>query len=201
MKTTDFDHIIRNAVLQDSEPYSEMQEGKERVWKKISPQKKYRSVQMYVGMLAAAAVTLLLTIGFFMQRPSDAAFLAGRSVKLVPVGFFSTQATNSYSQERIVYRSFFLASETIHDTVFISKSEPVYITVLDTFFLEKEDVVVPSEYYFAEMDEFEKAEEPKEVRGILWWKKKPLYPENVAEVNVPIEGRGGIFMHLFGRNN
>jgi len=201
MKTTDFDHIIRNAVLHNSAPDSEIQEGKDRVWKKISPQKKFRPMQLYAGMLAAAAVTLLLTIGFFMQKSSDTAFLAGRSVKLVPVGVFANQVSNSGSQEIIVYRNLYLASETIHDTVLISKSEPVYITVLDTVFLEKEDVIVPSGHYFAEMDEFEMPKEPKEVRGILWWKKKSLYPENVAEVNVPDEARGGIFMHLFGRNN
>ena len=191
MKTSEFDNMIRQALLEEAandDAAAEAARG--RVWQKANPPKMFSLTAMLFRVAAAAIIVLLLTTACFlwMQKEQPAKQMAQKKeIRNAANSLDSLVKPAKNVVFQTIYRDRFLTSAIVLDTVVLQKTEVVYSTTYDTVFIEKEKT---SEPLIAggnpqDNDVFPIENMPqKQVRGILFWRTKTAFPNNNATADV-----------------
>ncbi|PKP02989.1 MAG: hypothetical protein CVU11_10000 [Bacteroidetes bacterium HGW-Bacteroidetes-6] len=201
MKTPDFDHIIREALLSDArinDPAAE--NARERVWMKANPPKMYstRSVVMHVAV--AAVLVCLVSIGAFLllTHTSHYSIIADKKAQIkIHIEQLKQNPIVPNEQKIIVYRDRIVFAEATYDTVVVNFPEIVYKTKTDTVYIEKqfENISLPADVVVSD-EIWTEIPEQKQVKGILWWRTKPTFSNNVANIESSLVERKSIFKKM-----
>jgi len=191
MKTSEFDNMIRQALLEEAandDAAAEAARG--RVWQKANPPKMFSLTAVLFRVAAAAILVLLLSTAYFMwiQKEQPATQMTQKSeVKNIATEMHKTLKPAPNVVFQTIYRDRFVASAITHDTVVMQKTEVVYSTTYDTVFIEKHKTSEPliAGGNPTDDDVFLPQTSPrKQVRGILFWRTKTAFPNNTATADV-----------------
>ncbi len=191
MKTSEFDNMIRQALLEEAandDAAAEAARG--RVWQKANPPKMFSLTAVLFRVAAAAILVLLLTTAYFMwiQKEHSAKKMAEKKeIRNAANSLDSLVKPAKNVVFQTIYRDRFLTSAIVHDTIILQKTDVVYSTSHDTIFIEKQHTSEPliaggnSQGY----DVFPIENMPqKQVRGILFWRTKTAFSSNTATADV-----------------
>lgn len=201
MKTPDFDHIIRAALLSDARTNDPAAENaRERVWAKANPPKMYSTRSLVMRIAVAAVLVCLVSIGAYslLTHNSQHSVFADRKVPMkIHIVQLKQNPMVKNEQNTIVYRDRTVFAEATHDTVFLSFPELVYTTKTDTVYIEKqyENISHPVDLVVSD-ETWNEIPEQKQVKGLLWWRTKPAFPNNVANVETSMAERKSFFRKM-----
>jgi len=191
MKTSEFDNMIRQALLEEAandDAAAEAARG--RVWQKANPPKMFSLPAMLFRVAAAAILVLLLTTAYFMwiQKEQPAKQMAQKKeIRMIANSTDSLVKPAPNVVFQTIYRDRLVASAIAHDTVVLQKTEVVYSTTYDTVFIEKHKTSEPliAGGNPTDDDVFLPQTSPrKQVRGILFWRTKTAFSSNTATADV-----------------
>lgn len=142
MKTSEFDHIIRDLLLDEASQHDA--EGnliKESIWQKLNPPKTFGMRAIYLRMAAAACISALVVGGGFMifrENNLSQSMLAQNRTHLGIVNHTAIAQNNSLVQ--IVMQDRYITVQGKTDTVIISIPliQPQITLVYDTVYIERE---------------------------------------------------------------
>lgn len=191
MKTSEFDNMIRQALLEEAASDDAAAEAaRGRVWQKANPPKMFSLTAVLFRVAAAAILVLLLTTAYFMwiQKEQPAKQMAQKNeIRMIANSTDSLVKPAPNVVFQTIYRDRFVASAITHDTVVLQKTEVVYSTAYDTVFIEKQHTSEPliAGGNSQSNDVFPIEYTPqKQVRGILFWRTKTAFPNNTATADV-----------------
>jgi len=191
MKTSEFDNMIRQALLEEAvndDAAAEAARG--RVWQKANPPKMFSVKAMLLRVAAAAMIVLLMTTVYFMWIQNDKS--AEQMAERKEISFVANRKNTPVkpAQEVIsqtIYRDRYVATAAVLDTVEMQIKDIVYTIIHDTVFIERQNT---SEPLIAGgnpqvNDVFSIKNTPqKQVRGILFWRTRPAFSTNSATADV-----------------
>ncbi|HPF00497.1 MAG TPA: hypothetical protein PKY63_07515 [Bacteroidales bacterium] len=191
MKTSEFDNIIRQALLEEAandDAAAEAARG--RVWQKANPPKMFSLTAVLFRVAAAAILVLLLTTAYFMwiQKEHSAKKMAEKKeIRNAANSLDSLVKPAKNVVFQTIYLDRFLTSAIVHDTIILQKTDVVYSTSHDTIFIEKqhtsEPLIAGGNPQVNDVFPIEYTPQ-KQVRGILFWRTKPAFPNNTATADV-----------------
>jgi len=191
MKTSEFDNMIRQALLEEAASDDAAEEvARGRVWQKANPPKMFSLTAVLFRVAAAAILVLLLTTAYFMwiQKEQPAKQMAQKNeIRMIAISTDSLVKPAQNVVFQTIYRDRFVASVITHDTVVMQKTEVVYSTAYDTVFIEKQHISEPliagGNSHSNDVFPIENTPQ-KQVRGILFWRTKTAFPNNSATADV-----------------
>jgi|GEM_PF-2771207 len=191
MKTSEFDNMIRQALLEEAandDAAAEAARG--RVWQKANPPKMFSLTAVLFRVAAAAILVLLLSTAYFMwiQKEQPATQMTQKKeIRMIANSTDSLVKPAPNVVFQTIYRDRLVASAIAHDTVVLQKTEVVYSTTYDTVFIEKHKTSEPliAGGNPTDDDVFLPQTSPrKQVRGILFWRTKTAFSSNTATADV-----------------
>lgn len=191
MKTSEFDNMIRQALLDEAandDAAAEAARG--RVWQNANPPKMFSVTAMLLRVAAAAIIVLLLNTTYFMWIQNDKS--GEQMAERKEINFVANRKIISVepAQEVIlqtIYRDRYIASATVHDTVEMQMKDIVYTIIHDTVFIERQNTSEPliaggnpkgNDVFPIEVTP------QKQVRGILFWRTRTAFSSNTVTADV-----------------
>ncbi|HPS84684.1 MAG TPA: hypothetical protein PLA88_10220 [Bacteroidales bacterium] len=191
MKTSEFDNMIRQALLEEAandDATAEAARG--RVWQKANPPKMFSFPAMLFRVAAAAIIVLLLTTTYFMWIQNDKSgeqMAERKEMKFVTKRNSSSVEPAQKVILQTIYRDRYVASAVVHDTVETQKEDIVYTIIHDTVFIERQNTAEsliaggnPVDYNIFPIENTPQ----KQIRGILFWRTKTAFSNNTARADV-----------------
>lgn len=146
MKTNEFDHIIRDILLDEARRQEYLaSQVKENVWNSLNPPKTYSLQSLIIRVSVAACISALTAItAFWLFIPAKTEMETACSVR--PARQISHNDTKNIkqAQARLIFRNQYVSLPGEVDTLLIEKTDIQIHQIHDTLFIRQDPVNMAS---------------------------------------------------------